>query len=117
MSLLCSAENLVSGCNGKVFLACHCPVGNPEVQLAVVFVYIKFVKLYTLQMINEPRFRWLYKFKPWVCAVRPKNTAIGGRELLEIGETMSNRKETCRQIFGTDHSTYYKKIQISHSKL
>lgn len=81
------------------------------------FVYIAFVKPHTLQMINEPHSTWLYKCKPWVCAARLKNTAIGGRELLEIGETMSNRKETCRQIFGTDHSTYYKKIQISHSKL
>lgn len=107
----------MSGCNSKAFLACHCPVGNPDVQLAVVFVYITFAKPYTLQMINEARSRLLYKCKPWVCAVRPKNTAIGRRELLEIGETMSNRKETCRQIFGTDHSTYYKKILISHSKL
>lgn len=116
MSLLCSTENVVSGCNGKVFLACHCPVRHPEVQLAVVFVYITFGKPYTLQMINEPLCRWLYKYKTWVCAERPKYIAIGGRELPEIGETMTNRKETCRQIFGTDRRTYYKKIQINPSK-
>lgn len=65
-------------------------------------------------MINEPLYRWMQKHK--ICifrAERPKYTAIGGRELSEIWETMSNKKETRRQIFGTDHGTYYKKIQIN----
>lgn len=84
MSLLCSTENLVSGSNGKAFLACHCPVRNPEVQLAVAFVYITLANPYTLQIINEPFYRWLYKSKTWLCAERPKYIAIGGRERSKI---------------------------------
>lgn len=85
MSLLISTETVVSGCNGKVFLACHCPITNLEVQLAVFFAYITFAKSYTLWMINEPLYRWMQKHK--ICifrAERPKYTAIGGRELSEI---------------------------------
>lgn len=83
MSLLCSTENVASGCNGKVFLACHCPIRNPEVQLAVVFAYVTFAK-HTLQMINEPLHQWLYKYKTWFWAERPEYIAIGGKELPEI---------------------------------
>lgn len=65
-------------------MACYCPIRNPQVQLVVVSVCFTFAKLYVLQMINEPLYRWLYKYKTWFHAERPKYTAIGGKELPEI---------------------------------
>jgi len=53
MSLLCSTATVVSGCNGKVLLACPCPIRNPEVQPAVVFEYTTFPQPYTLHSVNS----------------------------------------------------------------